>query len=266
MDDLSDIVAYYDVYDEPGRLDRHRLEFDLTWRYLERYLPPGADLLELGAAAGRYTVPLAQRGHRVTAVDLSERLTGIARDRAQQDGVAARIEHLVADARDLGVLAGRRYDAALIMGPLYHLVEEADRRLVLRQVRGLLVHEGLVFSAFISRFGALGDVMTKVPEAVTRREELQWLMLHGRDPETTPHEGFRGYFARAEEIAPLHASEGFNEVTLVGVEPCIGPYDEAYNRLHEPLRAAWLEVLLAVSAEPSIIGASRHLLYIGRRR
>ena len=52
MDDLSDIIAYYEGYDEDSRLERHPLEFDITWRYLERYLPPGGELLELGAATG----------------------------------------------------------------------------------------------------------------------------------------------------------------------------------------------------------------------
>lgn len=265
MDDLSDIVAYYDTYDEPGRLDHHRLEFDITWRYLERYLPPGVEILELGAAAGRYTIPLAQRGHRVTAVDLSQGLTAIARERAQKAGVAGRIEHMVGDARDLRALVGRRFGAALIMGPLYHLVEEPDRRLVLHQVHALLAPGGLVFSAFIGRLGILGDLMANTPEIITRGEELASVLARGRDPETMRHAGFRGYFSRVDEIVPLHASEGFEAIVLAGVEPAIGPFDEAYNRLEGALREAWLDLLLSVSTEPSLLGASRHLLYIGRR-
>jgi hypothetical protein len=47
------------------------------------------------------------------------------------------------------------------------------------------------------------------------------------------------------------------------VEPCISADDESYNKLEGERRARFLEVFYQLSAEPSILGASRHLLYIG---
>src|SRR5437764_14766294 len=75
-DDISDIAASYDrgVEDEDSRLERHQLEYDLTWRYMTRYLPPAGSILEIGAATGRYTLALCRRGYCVTAVDLSAAL------------------------------------------------------------------------------------------------------------------------------------------------------------------------------------------------
>ncbi|UCC99406.1 MAG: class I SAM-dependent methyltransferase, partial [Phycisphaerales bacterium] len=75
-DDISDIAAMYDsgVENEHARLERHQLEFDVTWRYLTRYLPPAGSILEIGAATGRYTLPLCRVGYSVTAVDLSAAL------------------------------------------------------------------------------------------------------------------------------------------------------------------------------------------------
>ncbi len=83
IDDVSDIVAMYndDVHDEHGRLERHQLEHELTWRYLDAYLPPAGRILEVGAATGRYTLELARRGYEVTAVDLSEKLLDRCRER-----------------------------------------------------------------------------------------------------------------------------------------------------------------------------------------
>ena len=60
---------------EYQRLERHQLEYDPTWRYLTRYLPGTGSILEIGAATGRYTVPLCKLCYSVTAVDLSEVLT-----------------------------------------------------------------------------------------------------------------------------------------------------------------------------------------------
>src|SRR3989440_6558298 len=75
-DDISDIAASYDrgVEDEDSRLVLHQLEYDLTWRYLRRYLPPAGSILEIGAGTGRYTLALCRRGYSVTADDLSPAL------------------------------------------------------------------------------------------------------------------------------------------------------------------------------------------------
>ena len=66
IDDVSDIAFFYnsDPERERCRLDRHQLEYDLTWRYLNRYLPSQGSILEVGAATGRYTLELAKRGIR----------------------------------------------------------------------------------------------------------------------------------------------------------------------------------------------------------
>jgi hypothetical protein len=58
---------------------------------------------------------------------------------------------------------------------------------------------------------------------------------------------------------------GFETITLAGVEPCIAADDNAYNRLDGDRRQRWLDLLFQVSAEPSMVASSRHLLYIGRR-
>ena len=49
------------------------------------------------------------------------------------------------------------------------------------------------------------------------------------------------------------------------LEPAISADDESYNALHGKQRELWLNLLFEVSAEPSMLASSRHLLYIGRR-
>ena len=60
MDDLTDIRELYNAaWDvEETRLERHRLEADITWRYLDRHLPPTGRVLEIGSGTGAYTFPL----------------------------------------------------------------------------------------------------------------------------------------------------------------------------------------------------------------
>ncbi len=266
-DDVSDIAAYYnsDPAREYTRLERHALEYELTWRYLERYVPAQGSILEVGAATGRYTLELARRGYAVTAVDLSAELLDACRRNLERAGLAARVRCVTADARDLSAVPGTNFDAALLMGPLYHLILEKDRKTALRQVYNRLQPGGLLFSAFISRLGVLGDLMKDLPDWIDDPREVRALIEVGHRPEDTPRSGFRGYFARSEEIAPLHESVGFETLALAGSEPAISADDESYNRLEGERRRRWLDLLYEVSAEPSILAASRHLLYVGRR-
>jgi hypothetical protein len=80
-----------------------------------------------------------------------------------------------------------------------------------------------------------------------------------------PGSGFWGYFAHVSEIRPLHEVLGLQTVVLAGVEPAISADDESYNQLQASQRDLWLDLLFEVSADETTVGASRHLLYIGRR-
>ncbi|MEW5872287.1 MAG: class I SAM-dependent methyltransferase [Chloroflexota bacterium] len=267
-DDISDIAAYYNnnLQREHERLERRQLEYDLTWRYLNRYLPRCGSILEIGAATGRYTLELARRGYTLTAVDLSAALLEQCRQRIASAGLEKQVRFVVADARDLGQVTERGFDAILLMGPLYHLVEEADRKAVLQAVYNRLRPGGMLFSAFISRFGVLGDLLKNIPDWIEDQTEVRSFLARGKRPDEYPRGGFRGYFAQVSEIAPLHESIGFETITVAGVEPAISADDESYNNLQGKQRQLWLDVLFEISMEPSIIAASRHLLYIGRKR
>src|SRR5215211_9069045 len=121
IDDVSDIVELYssNPHDEHSRLERHQLEYDLTWRYLNKYLPSQGNILEIGAATGRYTLELAKRGYTLTAVDLSAALIEKCRQTLVDEGLERQVRLVVADARNLSEVTEKQFDAVLLMGPLY---------------------------------------------------------------------------------------------------------------------------------------------------
>jgi S-adenosylmethionine-dependent methyltransferase len=268
IDDVSDIAESYNSNPEGehSRLERHQLEYDLTWRYLDQYLPSQGAILEVGAATGRYTLELARRGYRLTAVDLSAALLEKCRKNLVDEGLASQVHLVVADGRDLSEVTEKRFDAVLLMGPLYHLVVEADRRLVLKEAFDRLRAGGIIFSSFISRFGIMGDLIKNVPAWIEEQAEVRSLLERGKRLDDFPIGGFRGYFAQISEIAPLHEALGFETISVAGVEPAISADDESYNKLQGKQRQLWLDLFYKLSAESSTIGASRHLLYIGKKK
>lgn len=268
IDDVSDITAYYNsaLESEHSRLERHQLEYDLTWRYLNRYLPSQGSILEVGAATGRYTLELAERGYTLTAVDLSTVLIDECRKSIADEGLEKKVRFVVADARDLNGVVEKEFDAVLLMGPLYHLIVEADRKVALKEAYDRLREGGIIFSSFISRFGIMGDLLKDVPNWIEDQAEVRSILEQGKDPDDYLRGGFRGYFAQISEIAPLHEAIGFETLTVAGVEPAISADDESYNKLQGKQRQLWLDLFYEISAESSIIGASRHLLYVGKKK
>jgi len=267
MDDIDDIRDYYDARwdSEDNRLERHQLEHDITWRYLETYLPLQGHILEVGAATGQYTLELARRGHSVLAVDLAPALVASARERATEEGLDDRIEFQVGDARFLSGVPDESFDAALVMGPLYHLVLREERLMALKRVFQSLQDNGILFSSLLSRFGVLGDVLKNIPAWIEDEKDVTSIIEEGKSPDDSPREGFRGYFATLNEIALIHEEAGFRKLTIAGLEPAISADDESYNRLDGERRRLWLDLLFKISAEPSTVGSSRHLMYIGRK-
>jgi SAM-dependent methyltransferase len=110
------------------------------------------DIVELGAGSGRITLPLALAGHRVRAIDASQRqLERLSAASADAD-VAAHIEILHADMRDLAQLVPAG-SAHLVLAPfrsMLHVTRERDR--VFEQVHDVLTAEGaFAFDVFHAR-------------------------------------------------------------------------------------------------------------------
>jgi S-adenosylmethionine-dependent methyltransferase len=266
-DDTADIRQFYDdsVAKEDTRLERHQLEHDMTWRYLDKYLPRRGKILEIGCATGAYTIPLAKRGFNVTAVDFASKEVELCKKKAKEERLEGKVSCLVADARDLSAVSGDDYDVVLLMGPLYHLILEEDRKTVIQQAFRHLKKGGLVFSTFISRYGIWNDIISRLPHYIELRKDVHSVIFEGKDAELAYQKGnFRGYFTAPEEIRPLHEQAGFKTLTFAGIETA-GVRDEPYNSLKGKRREMWLDLLFSISIQPSIIGASNHILYIGEK-
>jgi S-adenosylmethionine-dependent methyltransferase len=267
-DDVADIQRHYVGYAEAeeDRLSRHPIEFTITRRYLEQHLPPDGHILEVGCATGRYTVALAERGHTVTAVDLTPELVERCEANVRRAGVEDRVSVHVADGRDLSEVPGDDFDAGLLMGPLYHLIRRKDRHLAITQVVSRLKPGAPFFSAHISRYGAMADVMKKIPDWVEDRDRLEYFMANGHEGDFHPRDGsFRGYFATPDELPRLHEEAGLETVTVAASDPAGTAIEATYQQLPDHLEQIWLDVLFRMSAEPSYRGAWCHMLYIGRK-
>src|SRR5579884_1007321 len=84
-----DNVAF--EYEQQRLTASSAVEFAITVRYLQRYIPDGARVAELGVGSGQYTKLLAQKGCWLHLVDVSERLLESVVGRLEQAGMGEQI-------------------------------------------------------------------------------------------------------------------------------------------------------------------------------
>ncbi|GAC1632628.1 MAG: methyltransferase domain-containing protein [Ktedonobacteraceae bacterium] len=267
MPELSAIEHYYeDSYKEWQRLERHRMEFAVTLRALHEYLPttPQA-VLDNGGGPGRYSLALSSRGHQVTLLDLSQYNLHFAQQKAQEDKLTIH-QYIQGNALNLPALWTASFDAVLLLGPLYHLLTESERRQAIREVWRVLRPGGLIFAVFITRYGALRDLAQNSPdlllEMLAEWEEIIRTGIYRAGQGV----GFTdAYFAHPAEIEPLMEDTGFVMLDLIGCEGIIARIEELVNQLTGAAWQSWVDLNYQLGHQPSLYGASDHLLYIGKK-
>jgi ubiquinone/menaquinone biosynthesis C-methylase UbiE len=216
---------------------------------------------------GRYAVWLAERGYRVHLVDPVALHVEQARVAARGQPGAALASAEVGDARTLR-LQDASADAVLLLGPLYHLPERADRLQALAEARRVCRPGGVIIVAAISRFastldglrgGYLEDPAFAAVAARDRRDGRH------RNPTDDPAYFTTAYFHRPEELAAECAAAGLaHEATLAVEGPDWLLHDLDARLTDEQRRAVLLAALTALEAEPTLVGVSAHLLAVAR--
>ncbi len=109
-DTVKIVKEFYDksVVVEWERLQRHQFEFELTIRYINRYVKPGDKVLDIGGGPRRYSLYLAAKGCDVTIFDLSSANVEFAKEQANAQGVS--FKAFVGDAREVDSLISEQYD------------------------------------------------------------------------------------------------------------------------------------------------------------
>jgi SAM-dependent methyltransferase len=273
-----DIESYYAQGGEQGRLEQgyFPLERARTQEIVLRHLPPPpAVVLDIGGAAGVYALWLASRGYEVHLVDPVPLHVEQAASASGASGHPL-ASATIGDARALARADGSA-DAVLLLGPLYHLVDRADRLASLREVRRVLRPGGFLFAAAISRFASLVDNLANVtgaglPHVLASPDVLRMVRqdLAGgshRNPTDEAQYFTTAFFHHPDELAAEVREAGLDLADLLPLES-VGAFTGAFERVwaDETLREALLSLVRTVEHEPTLLGVSPHLLAVGLKR
>lgn len=261
METREVLNQYYGSYDEDSRLtSRHgQVEFLTTMRYVERYLCPGARVLEIGAATGRYSHHIARMGYAVDAVELVEHNIELFRANTQ---AGENVTITQGNALDLSAFPDETYDVTLLLGPMYHLFTREEQLRALAESVRVTKKGGVIFAAYCMADAAILSYGFK-------RGEIHNLIRSCKlDPETfetfsEPWDLFELY--RPEDVAALRRGLNVTPLHFVAADGYALHMRETLSAMDEETYSLFLRYHFATCERPDLIGYSNHTLDIFRK-
>jgi ubiquinone/menaquinone biosynthesis C-methylase UbiE len=264
------IVEFYHRTPEEDRLGQGPfiLEELRTREVIGRHARrPPATVLDVGGAAGAYALWLADAGYTVHLVDAAPRLVAEA-ERRSAGRPRPLASYRIGDARELD-FPDESADVVLLLGPLYHLTEAADRARALGEARRVLKPGGQLFAAAISRWASALDGLSRDlfqdPRfaAIVERDIREG---QHRNPTERPDYFTTAYFHRPDELRGEAVAAGLIVDGLYGLEGPGWILSDVTDRLADPRsRADLLQVARLLESEPAMLGVSAHLLVVARK-
>lgn len=241
------------------------VEYCITTRMLEGMIAKGEKVLDIGGGPGRYSLWLAGKGCDVTLFDLSSGNVAFAREKAAKEGVA--LKTICGNAMDETLYPKEKFDHILVMGPMYHIFREEDRRKVIENALQALKPGGRIYIAFINLFAGMLYYLDEWPEGFL--EELKLENEFGECVlENRSWQGMAFTEARFEALPEIYrftGSLGLRQITVFGQEGFLGGYLTKIQSLPEPHRSLWIDYACRTCEFTEYLGASSHIMYVGEK-
>ncbi|KAH8075998.1 S-adenosyl-L-methionine-dependent methyltransferase [Cristinia sonorae] len=270
---------------EDGRLKAHRVEFEVTLRAILQYLPESpAKILDVGGGTGGvpsevsnspYSFALAQRGHDVTLVDLSQGLLDTASERITLSPNAPHPNRILqGNALDLLTILPefeqRSFDIVLLLGPLYHIMSSEGREDAIRQAWTMVKPSGSLFCAWVSRWAHYRDVAMRDPGRLSAKKESYAKHAIGGDYVRLDEFGVAVHAMNHEHPAKmpvvLKKVTGLAEVKMIGTEGVLaGGLDKLVNSLEGDAFEAWVEKCVETGQDEYGWMMSDHIVGVARK-
>lgn len=255
-DETERVQKTYELFREDTRLNRSRaarVEFLTTVRYIETYLKPGDQILDVGAGAGEYSLYFARKGYAVSALELADNNLRAFRAKLTEKDPGDLVQ---GNAMDLSRYADDSFDIVLLMGPLYHLSRDGDKLKCISEAKRVCKPGGKIFFAFIS------NDMVILTEFFHRPD---YFSAGDYDKDTFRLHDFPFVFHtvdRAREVLRAGGVRVLREIASDGVSELL---EDRINALDEDGYRQYLRYHFYICEKPELLGMSNHLLFIGEK-
>jgi len=244
----------------------HRLEFDTTLHFLDKYMPTHGLVLDAGGGPGRYTLELAKKGYDVTLLDATQANLDFAKRMLRRHGMQKRVKQITAGSIvDLSQFTDGMFDAVLCSGgPLSHVLDPHQRERAISELVRVVKPGAPIFVSVIGQLSVLKVILI---ESQAEIDMPHFKLLC----DTGDYLGERGFtachFFLPEEFRQAFTRADIQILEMVGLEGISSHQNRQLNQLakDEKLYKIWLDTHFLTCTHPSVVGMSEHMLIVCRK-
>lgn len=263
---MDRLVEHYNKFNEDKRLkSRHgEVEFRVSMKYIHKYLDEiengmksGAEegcrsdirILDVGAATGAYSIPLAEEGYEVHAIELVKH--NVQRLRAKSDKVHA----LQGNALKLSKKYEREYfDMVLVFGPMYHLYSYEDKLTVIEEAKKVTKPGGLILIAYLMNDYAVvkhGFIENTIVESVEKNKvDIKYNVM-------STEEDLYDYVS-LDTINRLKSDSGLSRITIFTPDGPANYIRPALRDMDQESYELFVKYVESIAERQDMIGAAGH--------
>ena len=245
---------YYNKFNEDKRLNSRRgqVEFTTNLKYIEKYIPLGAKILDVGAGTGKYSLYLDKLGYDVEAVELVKQNLNVIKKKNPT------LKSYLGNALDLSFLKENTYDAILLFGPIYHLKKRSEQLKAIEEAKRLLKPNGLLFISYCMNEYAIiahgfkdGNILTSI---ISGKVDENFHILE---------KGNELYdYVRLEDINFIQEKSNLKRLKLVSSDGASSYIKDTLNKMDQSTFEVFLNYHLKTCERQELLGASTHILDI----
>lgn len=254
---------FYNCFDEDSRLltQHGSVEFLTTMRYIDKYIKPSDRVIEIGAGTGRYSHALARLGYTVDAVELVEHNIEIFRKNTLPN---ENISVTKGNALDLSSFQKNQYDITLLLGPLYHLYNNDDKRKALSEAIRVTKPGGVIFAAYVISDGCLIDEgFNRGNINVAEYIENGLLDAQTFEAKSEPEDLFE--LVRKEDIDELMSAFQTKRLHYVASDGCALLLREAIDKMDNNTFDLYLKYHFSTCERSDLLGITSHSLDVFKK-
>lgn len=271
----ENVKLFYEnnVLKEWHRLDGQysNIEFSIVKKEIFKSLKKECDVLDLGCGPGKYAIELTKQGHNIFLVDISQKNLEYAVKEIKKNGLEKRLIG-VKCCSAFEFICEHKFDAVLVFGPLYHMLDEEQVRTTLKNIKYMTRENGYVYTIFIQMISILKDFLKR-----GWIDEIEKLISDGyldtglyypssRDEIEKYMPDFRAY--KVHTAKKIISEEGFEIEKLMTCESFAAfmrPYFEK-NPLSQEKYEKLLKLLYEIAGEDFLLQSSDHFLIVSKKK
>ena len=255
---------YYGAVEKEWARIENRPEFLLTTRFMDRYINPGDSVLDIGGGPGRYSLYLAKKGCDVTLFDLSFANVDFAQAKAKE--LSLPLVAMQGDACYVNkILPGKQFGHVLLMGPMYHLLAESERKQAVEAAISLLKPDGILYVSFISIFAGFVHAMKFLPEVVLMQEDQAYINAFLQDVNYAGKAFTQAFYIKPQEVLSFMGQFQLKKLHFFGQEGIFSPGEPTVMQATQAVIDRWLEISEQTCERAELLCLSEHCMFIGKK-